>query len=219
MQSRTDRIHFPIVDPDILWSDVPDVPSPVTPESGSMRDENRIFDRTPILSTPIQPSPALFDSQSRNYFKNRELAGLVTPARTPSDILFRGPLYAGSSECEDAESRSCLGTPLSSVGARETTPLAFSGDSDVSEGGRADLERKLTHHRERQEAIRDAIKEYEAKMTELMNWHREQERDILIRLTGEPSTGSSSSSRGSTRLRRGRSKLSERLYAAIELNT
>ena len=68
-------------------------------------------------------------------------------------------------------------------------------------------------------AIPDGTAEYEAKMTELMNWHREQERDILIRLTGEPSTGSSSSSRGSTRLRRGRSKLSERLYAAIELNT
>ena len=210
MQARTDRIHFPPVDPEALWKNVPDAPSPSTPSRCGTKLRQGTIEQVPILSTPLQGSPALSDSQGRNYFKSRELAGLVTPARTPSDILLRGPLYVDSSE--DG------GTPLSAVDVHEEAPVPFSSDSDTSEANRSDLLSQAAHHRERQEAIRAAIKEYEAKMTELLEWHREQERELLSR-AAETSTGSSASSQGSARLRRGRSKLSERLYAAIEFNS
>ena len=187
------RSSFPEVNSQELWGNVTDHPSPRTPTISGCNNIWRGLKETPKIATPRMISPYGSDEKRSNFFKEREMAGLLTPAATPSDILYRGPLYASSSE-EDSFEAFRIKSPSSPI---------VQNDGGV-------LQKKLEYHRERQAAIRASIHEYEAKMTGLLDWHRDQER-ILVQ--GDVHSSSSRSS-----LRRGRSKLSERLYEAIDLN-
>jgi chromosome segregation ATPase len=91
------------------------------------------------------------------------------------------------------------------------------------QGTRDYMQKQIAHHKARQEAIKKSILDFETKMNKLLVWHKEQETELSVRLGfpaggcgGSDSSSRSSSSGGSGRLRRGRSKLSERLYAAID---
>lgn len=99
MQNRKDRIHFPAVVPEELWGSVamreamygdqpPELTEFGTPPRGSCK--------TPKLLTPEES----LRNDGGEYFRLRERMGLVTPPRTPSDILRRGPLF----ESEDSDS-------------------------------------------------------------------------------------------------------------------
>jgi hypothetical protein len=101
-----------------------------------------------------------------------------------------------------------------SLGSQEDTSPSppFLDDMSPHES-RAELLRQLAYHRVRRDAIHKSVEQFEEKMKELMDWHKEQESFILLQLQGDE--GHSSNGRGSG-LRRGRSKLSERLYSAID---
>ncbi len=99
MQTRKDRIQFPAVISSELWGtdalresvygeEIMDVPKFGTPPSGTCK--------TPHLVTPDD----LVHRGAEEYFKTRERLGLVSPPRTPSDILRRGPLF----ESDDSDS-------------------------------------------------------------------------------------------------------------------
>ena len=188
MQSRPDRIDFPPVDPDELWKDVSpsQVIAPLVDLQSSHDSQKDSPKGTPIIATPHANSPVFGEGSGDNFFKARQLAGLITPARTPSDILYRGPLYASSSE-EDC----CEGSRLTSPGSspRETN---------------TELHNRLQYHRERQAAIKQTLSDFNSKMSNLIEWHKHQEQAISSQLNTLP---------------RGRSKLCERLYEAIEFNS
>lgn len=95
----------------------------------------------------------------------------------------------------------------------DTTPPLYSPDDISPYERRAELLRQYAYHRVRQDAIQKAVKQFEEKMKELLDWHNEQESFILLQLQSYESHGSSGRRSG---LRRGRSKLSERLYSAID---
>ena len=212
MHNRPDRICYPPVDPETLWQGVSSESTPSSPDSTMDIKDCPDITSTPVIGTsPGADEP--FDSAQRGtcYFKRREIGGLVTPAQTPSDILFRGPLYVGSSD-EERSGRSSG----SSDGSNLLTPLKLNmaglnrAPELLSLRGGADHD-QLAYHRARQEAIRESISEFTRKMTQLLDWHREQERELLHRIDVQ-STRSASSE---PPLRRGRSKVRERLYAAI----
>lgn len=208
MQNRTDRINFPPVVDEELWKDVSPSSKPFTvPELACVpMSPKNVSHETPVIATPHADSPCVNDDNEDNYFKRRELQGLITPARTPSDILYRGPLYASSSEEDCGEV------------SRPTSPGSFPDDGHlVPHAETNETHEKLLYHRQRQMAIKQSLSEFTAKMTNLLEWHKEEELALLAQLhTTDPSSGSMSSR---SSLRRGRSKLSERLYEAIDLNS
>jgi hypothetical protein len=211
MENRQDRINFPPVDSESLWTGI----SPVRDEVKKRVPQVSTELCTPDICSPRDLSPCDVNSQGVNFFKARELAGLITPARTPSDILYRGPLYQSSSDEESAET-SRPPTPVSPIGEK-TEAIIKKASLDFNRESSSDIHSQLLFHRSRQEAIKGSIADFESKMSSLLDWHREQERELLIRLnSAAPSTGSCS---GRSSLRRGRSKLSERLYEAIDLNS
>ena len=188
MQNRLDRIKFPEVSSEDLWRDVVSVSPPRTPPRYSGTSSTDRFERTPVIATtPLEETPLGSGGRSDNFLRIRKLTGLITPAATPSDILQRGPLYVSSSEEES--NGSC---------GHESPKSADDG-----------LQKRLDYHQERQRVIRQSISDFEAKMTELLDWHKGQERMLLSQLPCNSSR---------TSFRRGRSKLSERLYEAIDLN-
>jgi hypothetical protein len=78
-----------------------------------------------------------------------------------------------------------------------------------AEVGMEELHKRIEYHQERQRVIEKSILEFEEKMRGLLDWHKNQE---MIHSSLLQTYASRSS------LRRGRSKLSERLYEAIDLS-
>ena len=202
MQNRSDRINFPEIDSESLWKGVTAESIPFTPERLGYSDLSSVlsasrddFAHTPVIvspSTETQP-----DSESV-YFHTRERLGLITPARTPSDILRRGPLY----ESSDEEGRTI------SESASASSPRKV---KDQHEPIESFTRTQIKYHQERQKVIVKSIEDYQSKMTKLLIWHKEQETMFRQKLDSPISqTGNSAPS-----LRRARSKVSERLYAAI----
>lgn len=155
---RPDRINFPQVASEVLWEEISsDTPSsfdgsnPFTNPS-----ENGKFFRT--LHTPLISSPRsaerISSPQVPQYFRDREYNDLVTPARTPSDILRRGPLYD------------------STVSEAETEPTSAYAFPEA----RVDfLKHQIEYHRERCVSISSFIKQFLVKMNEIQSWHKDQE--------------------------------------------
>jgi hypothetical protein len=196
MQSASIRSAPAGIDSESLWKGVDLEAYPSTPDKIFSADLKTLFEKTPVIATPEHRLQDI-KSVERNYFHAREQAGLVTPARTPSDILYRGPLYQDTSDEGDVAE--------SLEGTRAPSPILQvpRGESEFSQ--------QLEYHRERQAAIKQSIADFERKMTQLVDWHKQQEESILSRMSSQSSKSSS--------LRRGRSKLSERLYAAIDFNS
>jgi hypothetical protein len=159
----------------------------------------------------------------------------VTPPKTPSDILKRGPLYEESNGSENSE----ISDSSNEAEKHHVAPellvhrSKFPSQSTSSALSYLDREQKgipfrsravehqIEYHRIRQEAISRSIIDFETKMKKLLQWHCDQERMLQTAKKQECSgrSGRSSSSGSSSTLRRGRSKLSEKLYAAIDSNS
>jgi len=197
---RQDRINFPEINTEEIWGTVnrveetyssPDRINAFREEAFSSPPD--FYSRTPILISPIPEIRREEDVRSSsNYFRDREFQGLITPAKTPSDILLRGPLYESSGDDPQSCPESVGDSPCrTSTGSTPTQDI---------------LENRIQFHRERQQAIRQSIAEYERKMSELLHWHQDQETKYMQKLVNKENMA--------PRVR-GRSKLSEKLYAAI----
>lgn len=182
MQSRTDRIDFPPIDSEELWDGVAVNSFIMSPVPASFRDSDYKFPKTPVISLTPNPS-SVRKTGSGNYFRERERDGMVTPARTPSDILFRGPLYVNSSCEEDSnESLHEKDPPVRlNLGPEIVDDLRgdLKSEDESEDNERSEKELRVEYHRERQAAIRKAITEFEKKMTGLLDWHKEREEAIV----------------------------------------
>lgn len=237
MQTRTDRINYPLIDSEALWQGEAPESGLSTPESKDSLATRIEMTDTPILVTPGKENISESGPTNGIYFRDRERRGLVTPARTPSDILLRGPLYAGSSDEDDSGSNRSSGAgtnravPAPELLKQSAVPTqtgsvcmeTFESNFGELQGNRDHMQKQIAYHKARQEAINKSIQDFQTKMNKLLVWHKEQETELSVRLGfpvggcgGWDSSSRSSSSGGSGRLRRGRSKLSERLYAAID---
>ena len=178
MQNRTDRIHFPVVDSVELWDGVT---TNISSLCSPIRESPRVFvpavSGSPVFSTtPQQMSNN--DPDAPMYFKDREREGLVTPAKTPSDILFRGPLFGSSSVDEESGNEEYPPIRIHLGQEPNTAKNESLGLSDQI-GCRPDWEKRVEYHRDRQRSIRRSISEYERKMSRILNWHVEEEKRIL----------------------------------------
>lgn len=148
MQNRSDRIHFPQVSSHELWECVDVGYGTQTPERVRLHGFGMKSSREGINEVHESVD---FMSQSK-YFEWRERAGIMTPAKTPSDILRRGPVFVDESDSEE----------LSQI---FTFPVACTEY----------LEEQVRFHRARQSAIESKMHAFVAKMQAMLDWHREQE--------------------------------------------
>ena len=220
MQNRADRIHFPQVDSESLWKDVCTsevLLSPGRSNVSRITVEASNVAHSPLIITPGMDSPHCIHQEEQGvaYFKERERNGIVTPAKTPSDILRRGPLYAESS-ASDTDILSHIAVSPNVVSCSGLLPFAGNTTSDEVDH----IRKQIQFHQDRQGAIEKSILEFEKKMRALLDWHKDQELINTNLLESCEHRDQLSSSDGSTRSgsrqRRGRSRLSERLYAAID---
>ena len=180
MENRSDRIHFPTVDADELWSGVK-VNSPLI----SPVDEEKTEPLFEIACTPIISSTPFSSSEEDGveYLKHREREGLVTPAKTPNDILFRGPLFVGGVSDAESDVSDEINSPAicSNLGREllEKAPHVEIFRGETAGMWMSEIDSKIVYHRERQVAIVKAIEDYTRKMTDLLNWHRSQEAAFL----------------------------------------
>ena len=233
MQERADRINFPSIDSELLWGGVCEGSVDPTPR-GVVTKPDMIS--TPSLGSPDKDNLTILEKSGGGYFQDREKRGIVTPAKTPSDILRRGPLYAesdgsdldqhsvGSEVSEHMYAVADLTNHKACLTTQSTSPdrSGSKGSLNRPPFGSPTTEKQILYHRHRQEAIRKSMLDFETKMTKLLLWHRDQERILMGEKTtmeGPGCSGRSSSSGSSCTLRRGRSKLSEKLYAAIDNNS
>lgn len=182
MQSRIDRIDFPPIASEELWDGVASQSFLMSPVPASFRDSDYKFTKTPVISLTPNPS-SVRKTGNGDYFRERERDGMVTPAHTPSDILFRGPLYVNSS-CEEDSNESLQEEDPSvrlNLGPEIVDDLRgdLKSEEESENDEKSEKERRVEYHRERQAAIRKAITEFEKKMTGLLDWHKEQEVAIV----------------------------------------
>ena len=104
--NRPDRINFPIWKDEEVWGS--GSPSGITQFYNIASPDPRLRKfRQPddLEELQIEDSVVSVPIESAEFFRDRERRGLVTPARTPSDILKRGPLYV-SSDFSDSQLQS-----------------------------------------------------------------------------------------------------------------
>jgi hypothetical protein len=171
---RPDRINFPQVASEELWEQVSnDTLSPVDSLSEGFGHAAKHASFSPVINTPLLVSPQMVGHISSpefpQYFRYRECNDLVTPARTPSDILRRGPLYD------------------STMSEAETEPTSAHAFANTREEF---LKRQIDHHRERRLSISNFVGRFMEKMQDLCDWHKDQEckyqEELTIRAIPKP---------------------------------
>lgn len=164
---RPDRIDFPRVTSDELWEKVSEGTnssscSPLNTLNEAISKRGSVD----ALCTPMVMSPERLilasSSEIPNYFRYREENNLVTPARTPSDILRRGPLYESTPSEAETE---------------PTTAHAYAGEREEF------LLRQIDYHRERKISISQFVDQFIQRMQDLRDWHVHQESKYIEELT------------------------------------
>ena len=204
MHNRTSGLHLSDSDPEILREPEACIIGGFQCFSESPRHSvgGESARRSPAISTPDRAS--CYPRESSSFLGHQrmgELTSGVCSGNDPSTRLMMkksNHSYSIASSLTDHED--------------STPPPPSTEECAVSEN-RDELMRQLEYHRHRQDAIRTAIQEFERKMGNLLDWHKEQESIIHLRMLNE--VGGCATGRSSG-LRRGHSRLRERLYAAID---
>ena len=104
MQNRPNRIHFPEVNSNTLWlsgDQSQEIQTPGKLQRGVFPFAGNDISAE-ILVSPIQESTRFMHPNTADkYFEWREEAGLLTPAKTPSDILRRGPVFLDETDVDE----------------------------------------------------------------------------------------------------------------------
>lgn len=178
MNYRNDRIHYPPIISEDLWK-CPSLPfSDNTSSNGISRfgaKGSGVAKSMEVMTSPVRGSSDRMHSSksTTQYFEFRERAGIMTPAKTPSDILRRCPIYMSSTDSD----------ALSHIGDALVSPSQSEGCE--SSLGVAYLQEQIAFHSARGAVIEAAMLEFEGRMRKLRDWHRDQElinRNLLSKL-------------------------------------
>ena len=166
---RVDRINFPQVTSEELWSYDPDDCSNSSECDASPAGLPNESNFIPRIGTPLLVSPQRVDftksPEIPSYLYEREKHGLVTPAQTPSDILRRGPLYEST---------------LSEADTEPTSGHAFDAIAEDR------ISERIEYHQERQREISRFVDAFCHKMDRLRLWHKDQETKYANTLVASP---------------------------------
>lgn len=116
---RRDRVAFPHMTP-AMWDFAPDDPFD-TPQGSAgtpLRGGAQYSGWTPVSEfSRFTPASGFTEEGGRAdvWFAERERRGLVTPARTPSDLMRRGPLYDPDASSSSSSSWGSTPSPLSEL--------------------------------------------------------------------------------------------------------